>query len=178
LAEMILSAYLELDRLVTHEFDGTQCVRAHERPTQAMNGSIDVTIPRCRATKIRCAVHGFFEVHREHFRRIAAAVDQRVEFVRAEVAEKARGRPNQLEELMRIRDTIRRADADPTHLCDIENCSKMGDALIAVDGVNDTDAFVANNDKEWRTLAEALHCELINPVIRQGRETASDRASA
>jgi len=150
LREAILGAYVAWDRSVTHEFRGTGCIRATERPMLAMNGTIDVTVRECRRSKIQCTVDRFFESNKAHFEKIVTAIKS--------------SESTASKELLRTASTIGKAMTDPQHLCDSNNCTSMSDAIIAVDGVT-TDHFGANNDKEWKLLASALGKTLINPVM-------------
>lgn len=149
LAEMILGGVQAWERNVTHEYTGTRCVRAIERPIRAEDESIDVTVKRCKQAKIQCTVHEFFESNQHHFDAIDKAIT-----AQGAAASK---------ELSKTSKTIQLAMKNPKVLCDIKNCSAMGDAIIAVDGVK-TDHFAANNPKEWDTIAGALGKPLHNPV--------------
>jgi hypothetical protein len=149
LAEMILGAYQKWERSVTHEHNGTKCIRATERPTRALDETIDVTVRDCRPTRIQCSVHDFFQEHRGDFAKIEQAVDALGDHASFELRKTAA--------------TIRSASKDPKHLCDNKNCRQMSDAIIAVDGIA-MDHFAANNPKEWKTLASALGKPLMNPV--------------
>jgi hypothetical protein len=156
LKEAILGAYMEWDRSVDHEFAGTQCVRAMERPKIDSSGNIDVVVKHCKREKIECRVHEFFDEYRPLFLRLAAAIDARCPPGTKDI-------PYALKELAQARDTIRSAERDPEHLTNISACSKIGDAIIAIDGIH-ADCFAANNPKEWRIIAETLGKELVNPL--------------
>ena len=95
-----------------------------------------------------CRVHTFFKKHIDVFQRIGIAIEQK---------------KDASEELKGFAEIIRTAIQQPTSLCDDRRCAKLGDAIIAVDGM-DMDHFVANNDKEWELLAEAMSKKLVNPV--------------
>jgi len=145
----ILSAYLWWDSSITHEYNGTGCARAAEQPIELSVGKIDVSIPRCRRDNIKCSIHQFFEKNKEHFNAIKLKIEARVNIASKE-----------LQETQKI---IEAAESNPEYLCDDRNCSKLGDVLIAVDGLG-MDYFAANNDKEWLLLSEVLRKPLINPV--------------
>lgn len=145
----ILGAYTWWDSSITHEYDGTKCVRAAEQPRQLAGGKVDVSIPQCRGSEIGCAIHQFFEKNREHFAAIKLAVAA------------LGGRASK--ELQEAKQIIEYAEKDPNRLCDDRNCVKLGDTLIAIDGLA-MDCFAANNDKEWVLLSEVLAKPLVNPV--------------
>jgi hypothetical protein len=149
LGEAIMCAFLKWERSVTHEYKGTGCIRALERPSRATDGTIDVTVRECRRTKVQCSVHKFFREHEDAFDKIETEIVK----CGADISQ----------ELKKTAETIREARRNAEYLCDSKNCGAMSDALIAVDGIA-TDHFAANNDKEWRTLAVALGKPLINPV--------------
>lgn len=144
----VLSLYEAVQETITGEFYGTKCVRAAEAPRECADGSLDVTIRRCKPEKIQCTVHTFFEEHREAFRAVARFVDQN---------------SMSSEELRQMRDHIRKAERDPVHLCDDKHCCRLADMLIACDGKN-MDTFAANNDREWIPIAEIMGKPLLNPV--------------
>jgi len=144
----ILTASEALGRMVTGEFRGTQCVRAEELPRELSDGSLDVAIPKCRRKKIRCAIHEFFASREATFAAIADRID-------------AEEDPS--DQLKAISKAVRSAQKDPAHLCDSDNCGKLADAIIAVDG-RDMAEFAANNDREWVTIASAMRKALVNPV--------------
>jgi len=145
----ILGAYAWWDSSITYEYNGTGCVRAAEQPRQLSVGKIDVSIPRCRRNNIKCTIHQFFEKNRTHFIEIKFAI--------ASLGD------NASKELREAKKIIEDAENDPEYLCDDHNCTKLGDTLIAIDGLA-MDCFAANNDKEWSLLSEVLGKPLINPV--------------
>lgn len=145
----IIGAYTWWDSSVTHEYNGTGCARAAEQPTQLSGGKIDVSVPRCSRNNIKCTIHQFFEQNKRHFIVVRLAI-------------KELGN-NASEELQQAKEIIEDAEKNPDSLCDDGVCRRLGDVLIAVDGLN-MDCFAANNDKEWVILAEVLGKELINPV--------------
>ncbi len=151
----ILGAYTWWDSSVTHEFDGTGCARAKRKPTSRY-GKIDVSCPRCLPTQVECTIIEFLESTKEHLLSISKVID-------------ARGDAS--DELKDAKAVIDLACNDPQVLCDSRNCRKLGDILIALDGLK-MDCYAANNDKEWQLLAEVLEKPLINPV-RDAKETAS-----
>jgi len=151
----ILGAYTWWDSSVTHEYNGTCCVRAYEKPKQLSGGRIDVSIPWCRRNEIKCNIHQFFEKNRKHFIAIKLAIKECGD--------------NVSNELQNAKKIIEDVEKNPKYLCDNRNCSDLSDALIAIDGL-DMDCFAANNDKEWILLSEVLDKHLINPV----REAKTD----
>ena len=58
---------------------------------------------------------------------------------------------------------VEKATGDPEMLCDDHTCRRLGDVLIAIDG-KDMQTFIANNDSEWKLLAEVMEKLLLNPV--------------
>jgi hypothetical protein len=148
LRNAILGAYPWWDSSITHEYNGTGCVRAYEQPKELSGGKIDVSVPLCRQNNIKCIIHQFFERNKEHFLAIKQAIEKG---------------SNVSDKLKRTKEIIEEAQKNPRHLCDDGVCRRLGDVLIAVDGLN-MDCFAANNDKEWMLLADVLGKELINPV--------------
>ncbi|MEE9294604.1 MAG: hypothetical protein V3W34_06560 [Phycisphaerae bacterium] len=151
----ILASAETLERMVTHEFDGTQCARARERPVEQPDGSIDVAIRQCRPESIQCTVHNFFELHKQDFKAIAR---------HAEEMDKAS------DELKKLAQHTRLALKDPVHLCDDRNCRRLADALIAVDG-KDMEVYAANNDREWGPIATVMKKPLLNPVTGERHDS-------
>ena len=149
LINAILGAYSWWDFSVTHEYNGTGCTRASEPPTQRAGGYIDVSIPQCRPNKCSCTVHAFFEANKERFIALKSEI------------EKLGGKASK--ELQEAAGVIRQAEKKPESLCDEKKCLKLGDVLIAIDGL-DMDWFAANNDKEWVFLSRILGKRLVNPV--------------
>jgi len=145
----ILGAYLWWDSSITHEYNGTSCVRAAEKPKELSGGKIDVSIPQCRPNNIKCTIHRFFENNKERFKAIKVKIEKC-----------GNSASNELQQAKKI---IEAAESSPEYLCDDRNCSKLGDVLIAIDGL-DMEYFAANNDKEWLLLSEVLGKPLINPV--------------
>lgn len=145
----ILGAYPWWHSSTTHEYNGTGCVRASEQPNQRSSGKIDVSIPQCRRNKIECSIHQFFQKNKEQFIAIKVAIEA--------LGDEAS------EELQKAKKIIEDAKKNPECLCDNRNCGKLGDILIAIDGLY-MDCFAANNDKEWVLLSKVLGKELINPV--------------
>src|SRR5690348_13556940 len=117
----LTQAHLVWERSVTHHYDGTSCVRSREVPTRAANESIIFSLSNCKPTKIQCRVHQFFEDNKTHFVTIATHL-------------KAAGdsASPQMQKALREIDS---ALVNPTRLCDNANCAKLGDAIIAVDGM-------------------------------------------
>ncbi|HSV98978.1 MAG TPA: hypothetical protein VLI39_02325 [Sedimentisphaerales bacterium] len=60
---------------------------------------------------------------------------------------------------------------DPQRVCQDNVCVKLGDILVALDGIS-IESFAANNDKEWIPLARALGKHLLNPLRPQARESS------
>lgn len=138
------------ERSVDHEFDGTGCVRAKDREVRRQGENFDVAIPVCKPGKISCLIEDFFVNNQEAFLAIKAQIDS---------TDQASS------ELQNTSKFIDMAVDDPSVLCDSKVCSKISDAIIAVDGIR-MDCFVANNPREWEIIAEALDKKLVNPVKR------------
>ena len=147
---MVLDGARHLKRSVTGFFYGTGCFRAEEPVARLSNGSLRATISKCKPEEINCKINEFFQDHRDRFESIADYIDE---------LESPSG------QLQRMRDHIREALTHDTHLCDGANCSKLADAIIALDGI-DMDTFAANNDAEWEHISSVLGKPLINPVLR------------
>jgi hypothetical protein len=145
----LLGAYAFWDASIVHEYDGTGCVRAAEHPKQLAGEKIDVSIPRCKRSNIQCTIHEFFEKNRDHFVAIRVGIEK--------LGDQAS------QELKDAKGIIEEAEKNSEYLCDSRNCPKLGDSLIAVDGLS-MDCFAANNDKEWRFLANVLGKKLVNPL--------------
>ena len=144
---MIVGAYAWWESSVDHEFNGTACVRASEKPT-LRGGKIDVSIPQCKPEEIKCRIIEFFENYKTYFINIKLSIS-RLE------------KPS--DQLVEAKDIIENAEKNPKYLCGKGRCRKLGDVLIAIDGLK-MDYFAANNDKEWILLSEVLDKHLINPV--------------
>jgi hypothetical protein len=142
-------AHVAWGRSVHHEFNGTGCVRAQERPARAANENIIFSLPRCRPGKINCKIHEFYAANADHFKKIVDKV--------ATIGDSAST------QLKRAADGVTAAAANPKQLCDDRRCAEIGDLLIAVDGI-DLPRYGANNDADWRPISEALGKILINPV--------------
>ena len=153
----VLGAYDWWDSSVTHEYNGTSCVRAAERPKKLSGRSLDVSVPKCAPGRVNCRVHEFFRRHKDKFTAIASAIENLGDGTTKEQKEAAQ--------------MIRRTVANPLSLCDDRNCRKLGDVLIAVDGL-EMDCFAANNDKEWQLLSDVLGKLLLNPLRRTNDNTA------
>jgi len=148
LAHAIVNMQAWWDRKVSHQFNGTSCFIAQVRPTMAQNGMVDFVLGRCKPKHIRCRVHEFFDKESERFRQIVAKV-QSLE----DASEQSRTSA----------ETLRQAAGNSKHLCDSNNCRRIGDALIAVD-CESVPVLAANNDRDWVPLAEVLEKKLINPT--------------
>ncbi len=142
-----LYAIYDLIEDATSVLRNTDCVRADEMPKETASGNLDLTITQCRPSDISCRLHEFFSDHLEDFLSVMDA------------GEKQDASP----ELAEIAKQIKLAKSDPERLCDDRNCRKIGDAIIAIDGIG-MGTYVANNDKEWKPIARALGKTLINPV--------------
>jgi hypothetical protein len=158
-AVMLLQGHVVWDRSVTHEFNGTECVLASVRPRLAPNGSVIFALHKCKPSRIRCRVHKFYESRASEFNKIANVAS-------------ALG-PRASQQLQRANGVLDRAAVDPTVLCDDSTCAKIGDAIIAVDGVS-VPVFGANNDDDWVPISTALSKKLVNPV----RDSASERSES
>ena len=145
----VLGAYAWWDFSITHEYNGTGCVRAAEHPKQLAGERMDVSIPLCKPNHIECTIHEFFEKNKKYFREIRVAIESLGD--------------NASKELKETKRIIDEADNNPVFLCDSRNCPKLGDSLIAVDGLS-MDCFAANNDREWQLLSNVLGKKLVNPV--------------
>ena len=145
----ILDSSQVLNDLVTAYFRNTHCSRAEEPPRELAGGFLDVSIPKCKPSAHPCQLAEFFTANQSLFASLADYIDTQ-----------------QLcsDELKTMRDHIRQALKAPTHLCTDGNCSKIADAIIAVDG-KDMDTFAANNNAEWRHIAAAFRKPLLNPVV-------------
>lgn len=130
------------------EFKGTSCVRAEELPRELPDGSLDTAIRRCHPASIHCKIH-------EHFSKNKDAFDQ----IRSTI----KSAPDASNELKAMLPEFDAAETDNTHLCDDRHCARIADAIIAVDGRH-VDEYTANNDKEWRLLAQSMNKPLLNPV--------------
>jgi len=143
----ILGAYDWWDSSITHEFNGTGCVRASEKPT-LRGGKICVSIHQCKAEEIKCRIIEFFENYKTYFINIKLAIS---------------GLEKPSDQLVEAKDIIENAEKNSKYLCGKGRCRKLGDVLIAIDGLK-MDYFAANNDKEWVLLSKVLGKKLINPV--------------
>jgi hypothetical protein len=152
----VLNAYSWWEASVTHEYNGTNCIRASERPRISGGGKLDVSIPKCRRNAIRCRIHSFLQDNREHLRAIKAEID--------------RLGSNASDELKGARAVLDIFEDDAEKMCQDDICVKLGDILVAIDGIN-IESFAANNDKEWVPLARALQKHLLNPLRLQNCES-------
>jgi len=138
-----------MSRIVTGYFQGTGCIRAEEPVEYSPRKGVFVaTIAQCRPNDIHCRIHQFFAERRADFDKIRRAV---------EVA----GKPSP--QLNSTKETIDDASQDARRLCDDRVCKRIGDAIAAVDG-RDMEHFAANNDSEWKLLADVMGKKLINPT--------------
>ena len=153
----VLNAFSWWEASVTHEYNGTNCVRASERPRVSGGGKLDVSIPKCRRNAIRCRIHSFLQDNRVHLRAIKAEID--------------RLGSNASDELIKAGAVLDAFEDDPEKVCQDDVCVKLGDILVAIDGI-DIGSFAANNDKEWIPLARALQKHLLDPLRPQNCESA------
>ncbi len=66
-------------------------------------------------------------------------------------------------ELQAMRDQIRAAQADAAVLHERKCCSRIADAIIAIDGIGMQD-YAAYNPREWRLIARVFRKILVDPV--------------
>ncbi len=152
----VLNAYSWWEASVTYEHNGTNCVRASEQPRISGGDKLDVSIPKCRRGTIRCRIHGFLQDNKEHLRAIKAEIN--------------RLGSNASDELKDAKAVLDAFEDDPEKVCQDNICAKLGDILVAIDGIN-IGSFAANNDKEWVPLAQALQKRLLNPLRPQNCES-------
>jgi hypothetical protein len=145
----VLNAYSWWEASVTYEYNGTKCVRASEQPRISGGGRLDVSIPKCRRDAIRCRILGFLQQNKVHLQAIKVEIDRL-----------GSNAPDELREAKAILDLL---ENDPERVCQDDICAKLGDILVAVDGI-DIEYLAANNDKEWVPLARALQRHLLNPL--------------
>jgi hypothetical protein len=149
--DAVLSLNTWWDRSVHHEFDGTRCVRARERPTfDVKTESIEAGVPRCVPSRIFCGIHTFIVDKAAYFQKIIDAVKQGTH-----------GTEKSLE-LKASATVLEEAKADPTHLCNDQICRKLGDCLIAVDGI-EMSHFASTNAREWEPLCGIFEKQLVAP---------------
>lgn len=150
LARAIMNGFSQWAALVGQEHDHLKCGRAREEPTMSKCGRIDACVPRCTRDVIQCDIQAFFAEHLSIFRDIAIR------------GERLDASPQLRVAALQIREAERASE----HLCDDHVCQKLGDALIAVDGL-EMEELAANNDRDWIALSEVLGKRLINP-LRKG----------
>jgi hypothetical protein len=148
LQESIMGWWTWWSRSVHHEFNGTQCARAAEKPTQSQSGHINVVIQTCSPSKISCAVNTFFKDNYSKFDQIASH---------------AESNDSISEELKKSARVIRLAQVDPNSLCNNTECAKVGDAIISIDS-GSVGVLGAHNPREWTHLSLVLGRELVDPV--------------
>ena len=90
--------------------------------------------------------------------------------MRAIKAEIDRLGSNASDELKGARAVLDIFEDDAEKMCQDDICVKLGDILVAIDGIN-IESFAANNDKEWVPLARALQKHLLNPLRLQNCES-------
>ena len=149
LRQWLLGAYDAWTRSVTHEYDGTECVRAKDPPRRGPKDTITVMGRACRKGKTGCKIADFFEANKAAFLQIADAIQKAGDAASPE--------------LKKSRTVILAAARNPTSLCSTKECQKIGDAIIAIDGLP-MECFAANNPRDWPLIASALGKRLINPV--------------
>jgi hypothetical protein len=76
LRNAVLVAYDWWESNVTHEYNGTDCARASERPRLAAGDRIDVSIPKCRRTNINCRLLGFLQENAQHLLAVKNQIDR------------------------------------------------------------------------------------------------------
>jgi|GEM_PF-2414184 len=153
----VLNAYSWWEASVTHEYNGTGCVRASERPRISGGGKLDVSIPKCQRSAVRCRVLRFLQDNQKHLKAIKAEIDRL-----------GTTASDELKEAKAVLDAF---ENDPQRVCQDNVCVKLGDILVAIDGVS-MECFAANNDKEWGPLARALRKRLLNPLRPQDSESS------
>jgi hypothetical protein len=156
----VLNAYSWWEASVTHEYNGTNCLRASERPRISGGTKLDVSIPKCQRGTIHCRILGFLQDNKEHLRAIKAEIDGL-----------GSSASKELREAKAVLDAF---ENDPERVCQDNVCVKLGDVLVAIDGI-DIESFAANNDKEWVPLARALRKHLLNPLRPQTCESSQQR---
>lgn len=149
LRRWIFGAHEMWRQSITHEFDGTGCIRANAQPRKAPDGTLDVLGRACSKKRPSCHIVDFFVTHRDEFNTIAQAIKD--EGAEASV------------ELKASIDIIAAAQKDPTYLCSSSVCQKLGDILIALDGLG-METYAAHNPREWTLLAKTLGKQLLDPV--------------
>jgi hypothetical protein len=148
IAHAITNMHAYWNRKIVHQFDGTLCFIATIRPVMAPNGMIEFALGRCKTKNIRCCVHDFFDQHRNLFEKVRTKVNS------------LKDASNQLKAAA---ETLLQTANNSKHLCDSNNCRRIGDALIAIDSES-VPVMAANNDRDWVPIAEALEKKLINPT--------------
>lgn len=145
----VLTAEQSWDQLTTRVFRGTECAVADDPPSVLGNGALVVPLPiKCNSKRVRCQICQFFIRHKRAF---------------VAIAESAEKQEDASPELRTMAEQIRLAQENPQRLGDRNHCSKLADAIIAIDG-RAMDEFAANNDPEWRPIAQVLGKVLVNPV--------------
>ena len=71
----VLGAYAWWEFSITHEYNGTGCMRAAEQPKQLAGERIDVSIPICKPNNIECKIHEFYEKNKNYFSDIRVAIE-------------------------------------------------------------------------------------------------------
>jgi len=145
----ILGSNTWWERSIHYEFDGTGCMCAKEKPVQRVGGRIEMIIKKCKPERIECQIKSFFEKNKHLFIKIKEAIESLDS--------------GASKELLNAKDTIETVLKKPYKLCDDSVCSKLGDIIIAIDGI-EMDTFAANNDKEWVLIAQTLDKQLLNPL--------------
>ncbi len=149
LRRWIFGAHEMWRQSITHEFNGTGCIRANAQPRKAPDGTLDVLGRVCSKKRPSCHIVAFFMANRSEFSTIAQAIKN--EGVEASA------------ELKAALDIIAAAEKDPTYLCSSSVCQKLGDILIAIDGLR-METYAAHNPREWPLIAKALGKQLLDPV--------------
>jgi len=149
--DAILSLNTWWDRSVHHEFDGSKCIRARERPTfDTRSETVKAGVARCLPSKIQCDIHNFAVQNMVYFDKVIDAVNN------------ARHEAEKSEELKAAAGVLAKAKEKPERLCDDNICRKVGDCLIAVDGIGMCH-FASTNDREWIPLSKIFEKHHVNP---------------
>ncbi|MBL4701974.1 MAG: hypothetical protein JKX85_12020 [Phycisphaeraceae bacterium] len=154
LRNAILHGFEQFEKILTHQWNGTDCTRAKENPKAYRGCSrIDVVIPKCTENNTYCRIDTFYTEHQKMFQNVAAAIS----------ADKSSS--PQLAISLPI---LIEAENNSKILRNALKCSKISDCIIAIDG-HKVPVYIANNDDDWQLLANVLGKNLVNPR-KQGQE--------
>jgi len=123
-------------------------------------GKLDVSIPKCHRNVVRCRILSFLQDNDDHLQAIKAEIN--------------RLGSNASEELRKAKAVFFAVADTPEKVCQDDSCVRLGDILVAIDGV-DIESFGANNDKEWVPLARALRKHLVNPLRPESLQLPSEQ---